>query len=345
MAISISKLVTNGLTVCAERLDSRRHDIQPGRYPKIGFRRSFHQRWQPRPSVDLSPRAYVISAPDSARFELPDLTALQTVSYAAFLQEEAEPKKRKNQGLESVLREIFPISSYDGNTTLEYLYYELGKPRYTSQECRQLRLTYGRPLRIWLRLNREEPHEEEVYLGDLPIMMGGGEFIINGAERVVVSQLHRSPGVDFVLEQDTTTDRKLPSCRVIPERGSWIEVNVTKKDALTVRIDQSGKFAATTLLRAMDPKFSTDTDLLNAFYETKTLKISGGRSAGEDRRQDRRRRCGLSQRISDRAGEIIVEAGHKITKEVAETICTAGVTSIEAMEAPKIPLIFNTLIG
>ena len=98
--------------------------------------------------------------------------------------------------------------------------------------------------------------EEEVYLGDLPIMLGGGEFIINGAERVVVSQLHRSPGVDFVLEQDTTTDRKLPSCRVIPERGSWIEVNVTKKDALTVRIDQSGKFAATTLLRAMDPKFS-----------------------------------------------------------------------------------------
>ena len=276
-------------------------------------------------------------------FELPDLTALQTVSYAAFLQEDTDPRKRKNQGLESVLREIFPISSYDGNTTLEYLYYELGKPRYTSQECRQLRLTYGRPLRIWLRLNREEPHEEEVYLGDLPIMMGGGEFIINGAERVVVSQLHRSPGVDFVLEQDTTTDRKLPSCRVIPERGSWIEVNVTKKDALTVRIDQSGKFAATTLLRAMDPKLSTDADLLNAFYETKTYKISGGRSAtkieGKIAVDDVVYPSG-----SERAGEIIVEAGHKITKEVAETICTAGVKSIEAMESPKIPLIFNTLV-
>ncbi len=184
------------------------------------------------------------------------------------MQEDVDPRSREDHGLESVLREIFPISSYDGNTTLEYLHYELGKPRYTSQECRQLRLTYGRPMRIWLRLNREEPIEEEVYLGDLPIMMGGGEFIINGAERVVVSQLHRSPGVDFVLEQDTTTDRKLPSCRVIPERGSWIEVNVTKKDALTVRIDQSGKFAATTLLRAMDPKFSTDADLLKAFYPT-----------------------------------------------------------------------------
>lgn len=275
-------------------------------------------------------------------FELPDLTALQTVSYAAFLQADAEAKNRKDQGLESVLREIFPISSYDGNTTLEYLYYELGKPRYTSQECRQLRLTYGRPLRIWLRLNREEPHEEEVYLGDLPIMMGGGEFIINGAERVVVSQLHRSPGVDFVLEQDTTTDRKLPSCRVIPERGSWIEVNVTKKDALTVRIDQSGKFAATTLLRAMDPSLSTDADLLNAFYKTETIKISGGKSAakieGKIAVDDV-----VYPNSSERAGEIIVEASHRITKEAAETICTADVKSIDAMESPKIPLIFNTL--
>ncbi len=276
------------------------------------------------------------------KFELPDLTALQTISYAAFLQEDAEPTKRKNQGLESVMREIFPISSYDGNTTLEYLYYKLGKPRYTHQECRQLRMTYGRPLRIWLRLNREEPHEEEVYLGDLPIMMGGGEFIINGAERVVVSQLHRSPGVDFVLEQDTTSDRKLPSCRVIPERGSWIEVNVTKKDALTVRIDQSGKFAATTLLRAMDPRFSTDTDLLNAFYETKTIKIGSGRSAAKIEGK-----IAVDDVVypsgSERAGEIIVEPGYLISKEIAETICTSGVTSIEAMDAPKIPLIFNTL--
>jgi DNA-directed RNA polymerase subunit beta len=93
-----------------------------------------------------------------------------------------------------------------------------------------LRLTYGRPFRVWLRLNKEQPIEEEVYLGDMPIMLGGGEFIINGAERVVVSQLHRSPGVDFVLEAGGG-DRKLPSCRVIPERGSWIEINVTKKDS------------------------------------------------------------------------------------------------------------------
>ena len=227
----------------------------------------------------LEPKTVRHFGTDKNSFELPDLTALQTASYKKFLQESDTPKTRDAVGLESVLKEIFPITSYDGNTSLDYLYYELGKPRYTSRECRQLRLTYGRPLRIWLRLNREEPVEEEVYLGDLPIMMGGGEFIINGAERVVVSQLHRSPGVDFVLEQDTTTDRKLPSCRVIPERGSWIEVNVTKKDALTVRIDQSGKFPATTLLRAMDPKYSTDADLLKAFYPTGTQKVSGPKSA------------------------------------------------------------------
>jgi DNA-directed RNA polymerase subunit beta len=275
-------------------------------------------------------------------FALPDLTALQTESYASFLQEDADPKKRKNQGLEAVLREIFPIVSYDGNISLEYQYYELIKPRYTSQECRQLRMTYGKPLRIWLRLNREEPLEEEVYLGDLPIMLGGGEFIINGAERVVVSQMHRSPGVDFVLEQDTTSDRKLPNCRVIPERGSWIEINVTKKDALTVRIDQSGKFSATTLLRAMDPSLSTDADILAAFYPTETIKITSGKTAAK-----------IEGMIAaddivyptghERAGEIIIEPGHKITKEISETIATAGVKSVRAMAAPKTPLIFNTL--
>ena len=133
-------------------------------------------------------------------YTIPDLTKIQTESYARFLQYDAPTDKRKDEGLEGVLREIFPIESYDKKLSLDYLRYELGKPRYEPDECRQLRLTYGRPFRIWLRLNKEQPIEEEVYLGDLPIMLGGGEFIINGAERVVVSQLHRSPGIDFVSE-------------------------------------------------------------------------------------------------------------------------------------------------
>ncbi len=273
---------------------------------------------------------------------LPDLTELQTVSYAAFLQEEVASDKRADQGLEAVLREIFPVLSYDGSASLEYLRYELGKPRYTPAECRQLRLTYGRPLRIWLRLNREQPVEEEVYLGDLPLMMGGGEFIINGAERVVVSQLHRSPGVDFVFEQEGTTDRKLPSCRIIPERGSWIEVNVTKKDSLTVKIDQSGKFSAMTLLRAMDPRFSNDADLLGVFYDPQTVKVSGAKSAAN-----------LEGKISiddvvypsasERSGEILIEAGQRISKDIAEQICTSGVKAVQVIEVPKTPLVFNAL--
>ena len=272
----------------------------------------------------------------------PDLTEIQTRSYAAFLQEQLAPDRRKDEGLESVMREIFPIESYDKQINLEFLKYELGKPRYTPEECRQLRLTYGKPFRVWLRLNKDEPIDEEVYLGDIPIMLGGGEFIINGAERVVVSQLHRSPGVDFVLEQDGTSGRKLPSCRIIPERGSWIEINVTKKEALSVRIDQSGKFSAVTLLRAMDPKYSSDSDLLRVFNETSIEKIVDGRSVikieGKISVDDV-----VYPSSSERAGEVVVEAGHLITKNAAELICTAGIAKVEIMTPPKAPLILNSL--
>jgi len=273
---------------------------------------------------------------------IPDLTEIQTRGYAAFLQEDLPPEKRKNQGLEAVLREIFPIESYDKQIKLDYLRYELGKPRYTPDECRQLRLTYGRPFRIWLRLNKEEPIDEEVYLGDMPIMLGGGEFIINGAERVVVSQLHRSPGVDFILEQEGTTDRRLASCRIIPERGSWIEINVTRKEALSVRIDQSGKFSAMTLLRAMSPKYSSDADLIRAFYETSIESIVDGRSVSKIETK-----IAVDDVVypvsSDRAGELIVEAGQKISKNAAETICTCGLTEVEVMPAVKTGLVFSSL--
>src|SRR6202047_4975987 len=204
--------------------------------------------------------------------EVPPLADIQLRSYDRFLQLNTPPEKRTPSGLEGVLREIFPIESYDKTLSLQYIKYELGKPRYGADECRQLRLTYGRPFRVWLRLNKEQPVEEEVYLGDMPIMIGGGEFIINGAERVVVSQLHRSPGVDFTQEMEG--ERRLHSARIIPERGSWIEINVTKKETLGVRIDQSGKFSAMTLLRAMDPIYSGDEDILKAFYSTEPVSLT-----------------------------------------------------------------------
>jgi DNA-directed RNA polymerase subunit beta len=257
--------------------------------------------------------------------EVPSLTDVQTISYDRFLQLDVHPEEREPHGLEGVLREIFPIESYDKTLSLDYIKYELGKPRYGPDECRQLRLTYGRPFKVWLRLNKEQPVEEEVYLGDMPIMIGGGEFIINGAERVVVSQLHRSPGVDYVIESEGA-DRKLHSCRIIPERGSWIEVNVTKKETLGVRIDQSGKFSAMTLLRAMDPEYSTDDMIIKAFLETKELKVTEANRAGLEGNY------AVGDVIDPETGEVYVDSGELITKEHLDKIyaCTVKTVTILA---------------
>src|SRR5687768_3222266 len=265
-----------------------------------------------------------------------DLTKIQTESYAAFLQEETASDKRKDHGLEGVLREIFPIESYDKTIKLEYLRYELGKPRYTPDECRQLRLTYGKPFRVWLRLNKEQPIEEEVYLGDIPIMLGGGEFIINGAERVVVSQLHRSPGVDFVKEEEAG-ERRMHSCRIIPERGSWIEVNVTKKETLGVRIDQSGKFSSMTLLRAMDPSFSDDADILRAFYQTESIPIDGGA------RELLKGKTAAGDVIDPMTGEVYMESGEEFTDEKIDKIIASPVKEVVALGKTKDDIILKSL--
>src|SRR5215467_8582193 len=206
---------------------------------------------------------------------IPNLIDVQIESYMRFLQKDVEPSKRKNEGLEALLREVYPIESYDGNLRLEYISYDLSEPRYTTDECRALRLTFGMPFRIQVRLvrkDKDEVMEDSIYLGEIPIMIGGGEFIINGAERVIVNQLHRSPGVDFLVEVQEG-DRPLHGCRVIPERGSWIECSVTKKDALVVRIDQSSKIPATTFLRALDEKYGTTFAIIKEFYQVETVKV------------------------------------------------------------------------
>ncbi|MEO1278209.1 MAG: DNA-directed RNA polymerase subunit beta, partial [Planctomycetota bacterium] len=160
-----------------------------------------------------------------------DLTVVQRLAYERFLQLDKAPDERDPEiGLESLLREVFPIESYDGTMRLQYSQYELDEARYTIDECKELRLTYGLPFKIRVRLEREgrpDMPEEDIYLGEFPIMIGGGEFIVNGAERVIVSQLHRSPGVDFSKTEEET-DRPLHSARIVPERGSWIEISVNK---------------------------------------------------------------------------------------------------------------------
>ena len=270
---------------------------------------------------------------------VPNLIEIQTESYRRFLQLDANPdqgQKRKAAGLEALLREVFPIVSYDENMTLEYLSYDLGKPRHDPDECRQLRLTYGMPFRIRCKLTRKdkgEIKEDDIYLGELPIMIGGGEFIINGAERVIVSQLHRSPGVDFVKES-AEGDRALHACRIIPERGSWIEINVTRKDELSVRIDQSGKISATTFLRAMDERYGTDESIITEFYGKVIKSVKVG-SLKPDM-------YSATTLIDEESGEELVRAGCQLGDRV-EAIQGSGVKQIDVITGVQDPLILNTL--
>ena len=269
--------------------------------------------------------------------EVPSLVEIQTKSYERFLQENVQPSRRKDQGLEAILREIFPIENFDKTMSLEYIKYELGKPRYTTDECRKLRLTYGMPFRVRLRLNKNEPIEEDVFLGEIPIMLGGGTFIINGAERVIVSQLHRSPGVDF-LEDTGPGEKKLYSCRIIPERGSWIEINVSTRDVLSVRIDQSGKIAATSLLRAFDEKYSSDEAIIRTFYETKKLKLSGSNAYSQIKGK-----YIVGDVVDKNTGEILIESGSEITENTVKIIHNSDLKSIEIIDSMVDPLILNTL--
>ena len=268
--------------------------------------------------------------------EVQNLVQIQTKAYRDFLQADVPASKRKNYGIEMILREIFPVSNYDGTLSLDYIKYELGKPRYTQDECRQLRLTYGRPFRIWLRLNKAEPIEEEVYLGEIPVMIGGGEFIINGTERVIVTQLHRSPGIDFV--EEFHAEKRLHSCRIIPERGSWIELEVGKKDILTVRIDQSGKLPATCFLRALSEEYTNDEDIIRLFYETETVKISDYSSATK-----LRGRHTVEKIVNPQTGEIILESGRPISDTTIKAITDLEIKKIEVIKKLDDPLILNSL--
>src|SRR4051812_11388954 len=279
---------------------------------------------------------------------VPPLTDIQTRSYDRFLQLDVGHDKRTVSGLEGVLREIFPIESYDKKISLEYVKYELGKPRYDPDECRQLRLTYGRPFRVWLRLRKADGTavEEEVYLGDMPIMIGGGEFIINGAERVVVSQLHRSPGVDFVVTREA--DKDLHSCRIIPERGSWIEINATKKDTLGVRIDQSGKFSALTLLRAMDPSYSSTANILKEFFADAIEKVKvhakDARAKLVGAPEANVLPCIAADDVIDpETGEVYLDAGKPFTAEKFDKIIASMAGEVTVMPEPKDRIVLNSL--
>tara|TARA_B100001121_G_scaffold49994_1_gene43473 strand:- start:3466 stop:7251 length:3786 start_codon:yes stop_codon:yes gene_type:complete len=265
---------------------------------------------------------------------VPELTMVQLESYQRFIQSDRPHDQRDPDiGLESLLREVFPIESYDGSMKLEYLYYKLDKPRYTPVECKELRLTYGMPFRIGVRLVREgisEIPEEEIYLGEIPIMLGGGEFIVNGAERAIVSQLHRSPGVDFGIAADMG-DRPLHSARIIPERGSWIELEVTKKDVLAMRIDQSPKIAATIFMRALDEAFSSTETILETFYDVSEIKVT-----------DLKPEHYSAEYILNEEGEELCRVGAPIGDAI-DAIQSSPIKKIRVVKDASDPLLLNTL--
>jgi DNA-directed RNA polymerase subunit beta len=254
--------------------------------------------------------------------EMPNLLEIQTDSYAHFLQSSRSSRKRKRQGLEAAFQDCFPVESFDGSCRLEYVSYELGKPKYPISECSKRGMNYAAPLKVRLRLVREgEQKEQDVYVGELPLMTPTGTFIINGAERVVVSQLHRSPGVS--LEQSIhTTGKRIYSVRIIPYRGAWLEFESDINDVVYAYIDRRRKILSTTLLRALG--YSTNHDIIRALYDIETVSsitkasfsVLEGKVLGENV-------------IDPITGEVIGTAGVRITKDLFEFFLSRNVKELQ----------------
>src|SRR3989454_403136 len=221
----------------------------------------------------MSERIYFGSIKEG--IEPPNLIEVQANSYVDFLQKDIPYAKRKNQGLQAVFKEVFPIESYDEKAVLDFGHYDIGEPKLTALEAQREGQTYSAPLHVTFQLREEKgTKQEKVYMGEIPLMTPQGTFVINGAERVVVSQLHRSPGIAF--ESTVHMNGKvLYSFRIIPDRGSWIEVQFDTADLLYIYLDRRKrrrKFLATTFLRALG--YGSDEEVIKLFYHIETLKLS-----------------------------------------------------------------------
>ena len=273
--------------------------------------------------------------------EIPNLIELQRKSYEKFLQAEMAPQKRDMSGLHAVFKSVFPIEDFNKTALLEFESYALEKPKYDVAECRQRGMTFAAPLKITVRLvvfevdeeagtrNIRDIKEQEVYMGEIPLMTDAGSFIINGTERVIVSQLHRSPGVIFDHDEGKShsSGKILYSARVIPHRGSWLDFEFDHKDILFARIDRKRKLPATIILRALG---MSNYDILNyfyrvekilfekdgKFYKTVDLDILSGQRAEEDI-------------LDPKSGDVIVKKNRKFTKAVIQKIQDAGIRRFE----------------
>jgi DNA-directed RNA polymerase subunit beta len=271
--------------------------------------------------------------------EVPYLLSIQLDSYEKFLQEGATPEERADQGLHAAFRSVFPIISYSGNAALEYVAYRLGDPVFDVKECQLRGLTYAAPLRVLVRLviyDREaagpqkkvkDIREQEVYLGEMPLMTDHGTFVINGTERVIVSQLHRSPGVFFDHDKGKThsSGKLLFSARVIPYRGSWLDFEFDPKDCVFVRIDRRRKLPVSILLRALD--YSNE-DILNLFFEKNEFVLSATKGITLKLHPERLR--GETATFDIKVGrKVIVEKDRRITLRHVREIEKAGVRELE----------------
>jgi len=270
--------------------------------------------------------------------EIPNLIDIQKNSYKRFLQAGLPPSARKNIGLEAVFRSVFPIRDFSETCSLDYVSYSLGTPKYDVNECHQRGMTYAAPVKVCVRLvswdvDKEsgvqairDIKEQEVYFGEIPLMTENGTFIINGTERVIVSQLHRSPGVFFDHDKGKThsSGKVLYNARVIPYRGSWLDFDFDHKDILYVRIDRRRKLPATVLLKALG--YSTE-ELLNYYYQVETVVLDG---------ESYKKRVNLDLLAGQRAsadvvgsdGEVIVKANRKFTKAAIRKLAENNVEFI-----------------
>ena len=267
--------------------------------------------------------------------DIPNLIDIQNRSFERFLQAEVAPEKREDVGLQGVFKSVFPIRDFNETASLEFVSYTLEKPKYDVQECLQRGMTYAAPIKVTIRLivwdstdgaqqTIRDVKEQEVYFGEIPVMTENGTFIINGTERVIVSQLHRSPGIFYDTGQSTaitTAGKKLYSCRIIPYRGSWLDVEFDHKDLIQVRIDRRRKLHGTVLLKALG---YTSEELLGEFYTPEIVRIDGTElfKKVESPQALLGQRC--SKTIEDAKGEAIVREGRKFNKVAIRKLEDAG---------------------
>ncbi|RMH70992.1 MAG: DNA-directed RNA polymerase subunit beta [Gemmatimonadetes bacterium] len=289
--------------------------------------------------------------------DMPNLLAIQMESFEHFLQGQTHPDERRDEGLQGVFTSIFPISDPNENFTLEFVRYTLGEPKYTVQECQERDVTYAVPLKVTLRLVIRETDksekrvkdviEQNVYLGELPIITDKGTFIINGAERVIVSQLHRSPGV-FFDEEMHPKGKRLFSSRIIPYRGSWVQFSMDINDVMYVHIDKRRKIPVTVLLRALG--YATDEVLLDILC-SETIPLHQISKTGTVRIEGRRTeklfgRIITENIINPETDEVIAEKGTLFDADHLEKIREANVKAIKLRlsdQSPAIGMVENTL--